>query len=298
VAVLIEVKPDILALQGFDYDLTGEALRAFAKQLDARGLSYPYVFARRPNTGMRTPYDLDGNGRRAEPRDAQGYGRFSGNGGMAVLSRHPIAEEEVQDYSGLLWKDFPGAILPETDEGPFPSAEAQEVQRLSTTAHWVVPIDVPDIGRVTLLTFHASPPVFDGPEDRNGRRNHDEILFWQHYLDGGFGPAPDTQYVLLGDFNQDIAGGEGRKAAIGWALSDPRLQDVKPDSPGSATLTGDPYDTADWDDPVPGNLRVDYVLPSVDWQVIDAGVYWPDGTAGETAATASRHRLVWVDLAR
>lgn len=298
VSVLVQTAPDIVALQSFDYDLTGQALKAFADALAQQGLVYPYVFAERPNTGLQTPYDLDGNGRRAEARDAQGYGRFSGQGGMAVLSRYPIAEQEVQDYTELLWKDVPDALLPEDANGPFPSQEARDIQRLSTTAHWVVPVDVPNVGRVTLLTFHASPPVFDGPEDRNGRRNHDEIMFWKHFLDGVFGPAPDQRYILLGDFNQDTDAGEGRKAAIRWALSDPRLQDTKPSSSGSLAVTGDPYDTADWDDPEPGNLRVDYVFPSVDWQVLDAGVYWPTGDAGEVVSRASRHRLVWVDLAR
>mgnify|MGYP000187483017 CR=1 FL=1 len=43
--------------------------------------------------------------------------------------------------------------------------------------------------------------------------------------------------------------------------------------------------------------RVDYVLPSSEWKVLVSGVWWPgDGPASETAATASRHRLVWVDV--
>lgn len=298
VAVLADVAPDIVALQSFDYDLTGAALAAFADRLREAGLDYPYSFAARPNTGMVTGLDLDGDGRRAEPRDAQGYGRFSGQGGMAILSRYPILTAQVQDFSDLLWRDFPGALLPEVDGQPFPSQAALDIQRLSTTGHWMVPVEVPQTGRVTLMTFHASPPVFDGPEDRNGRRNHDEIVFWQHLLDGEFGQAPTSQFVLLGDFNQDPQGGEGRKAAIRGLLADPRLHDVQPQSTGSLSLSGDPFDTVDWDDPVPGNLRVDYVLPSADWEVLDSGVHWPEGTVGATAEQASRHRLVWVDLAR
>lgn len=297
VAVLARVAPDILALQGFDYDLTGQALAAFAEVLRQNGLDYPHSFHARPNTGMPTGIDLDGDGRRAEPRDAQGYGRFSGQGGMAILSRHPIVTDDVLQFTDLLWRDFPGALLPEVDDAPFPSEETQAIQRLSTTAHWVVPVEVPGIGRVTLLTMHASPPVFDGPEDRNGRRNHDEITFWLRYLDGAFGAAPDARFVLLGDFNQDPDAGEGIKTAIRGILSDPRLQDPTPTSEGSLAATGDAGDTADWDDPVPGNLRVDYVLPSTDWRVTASGVHWPTGPDGETAATASRHRLVWVDLA-
>jgi endonuclease/exonuclease/phosphatase family metal-dependent hydrolase len=298
IAVLRETRPDIVVLQNFDYDLTGAALGAFADTLRAEGLDYPHAFSARPNTGMVTGLDMDGDGRRAEPRDAQGYGRFSGQGGMAILSQYPILVDEVRDFSTMLWRDLPGALLPETDAGPFPSDEALAIQRLSTTAHWVVPVDVPDAGRLDLLAFHASPPVFDGPEDRNGKRNHDEIVFWLHYLDGAFGTMPMGSFVLLGDFNQDPAAGEGLRDAIRSVLADPRLQDPRPVSPGSAALTGDPLDTADWDDPVPGNLRVDYVLPSADLKVIGSGVHWPEGDAGAMVATASRHRLVWVDIAR
>jgi endonuclease/exonuclease/phosphatase family metal-dependent hydrolase len=285
-------------LQGIDYDLTGAALSALTDRLAEAGARYPYSHHARPNTGLVTGLDMDGNGRTAEPRDAQGYGRFSGQGGMAVLSRYPILTEEILDFSDMLWRDVPAALLPTRDGQPFPSQAVQDIQRLSTTGHWVVPVEVPQMGRVTLFTFHASPPVFDGPEDRNGRRNHDEILFWQHFLEGRFGPAPQEAFILLGDFNLDPSFGEGIKSAIRQTLTDPRLQDPKPRSTGSAAATGDPYDTADWDDPVPGNLRVDYVLPSADWKVLDSGVHWPEGAAGETAATASRHRLVWVDLAR
>ena len=41
-----------------------------------------------------------------------------------------------------------------------------------------------------------------------------------------------------------------------------------------------------------GPMRVDYILPSRDWQVLDAGLIWPEGE------DASRHALVWVDLTR
>jgi hypothetical protein len=298
ISVLVAVSPHIVALQGFDYDLEGQAATAFADRLRGSGLDYQYAYTSRPNTGMPTGLDMDGNGRRAEPRDAQGYGRFSGQGGMVIFSQYPILIEEVRDFSDMLWKDFPGALLPRTDGAPFPSAEAQDIQRLSTTGHWIVPVDVPGTGPVHLMTMHASPSVFDGPEDRNGRRNHDEIAFWATYLDGVFGPAPEEKFIVLGVFNQDPNEGEGRKEAIRGLLNDPRLQDPVPASPGSQASTGDPDDTVDWDDPVPGNLRVDYVLPSSDWVVLDTGVYWPDTTPGGIAAVASRHRLVWVDLER
>ncbi|MEO0866740.1 MAG: endonuclease/exonuclease/phosphatase family protein, partial [Pseudomonadota bacterium] len=155
--IIAAADADVLALQGIDYDLTGAVLGRLA---EATG--YPHSFALRPNTGLPTGLDMDGDGRRGGPRDAQGYGRFSGQGGMAVLSRFPMDTAQVQDLSALLWQDVPDALLPEVNGKPFPSAKARAVQRLSTTGHWVIPILLPE-GRVDLMTFHASPPVFDGP---------------------------------------------------------------------------------------------------------------------------------------
>lgn len=292
--VIARNAPDILALQGFDWDHDGAALTAFAALLETRGLAYPHRFAARPNAGMATDLDLDGDGRLGGPGDAQGFGTFSGQGGIAVLSRHPIAESEVQDFSSLLWRDFPGALLPVHPDGrPYPSDTAQAIQRLSSTAHWAVPIDLPGGGRLVLLTFQAGPPVFDGPEDQNGRRNHDEVLFWRHYLDGAFGPAPQGPFVLAGGANLDPRDSDGRREAINALLTDPRLQDPTPASSGGNDAT----DTVDW--PKVGQLRVDYVLPSADLKVTGAGVFWPaPGAPGhEAALAASRHRLVWVDLA-
>ncbi len=67
---------------------------------------------------------------------------------------------------------------------------------------------------------------------------------------------------------------------------------------------GDPrYDTADFGEPTPGNLRVDYVLPSDGaMTVTDAGVFWPTQDdslyrlTGEYPFPTSDHRLVWVTV--
>ncbi|MFT4961913.1 MAG: hypothetical protein ACI92Z_003007 [Paracoccaceae bacterium] len=303
IEVIAAVAPDILALQGIDWDYDGAALNALADRLEQAGLIFPYRFARRPNSGMASGLDLDGDGRRGRPRDAQGYGAFTGQGGLAILSRHPIRHEQVQDFTPMLWRDLPGAILPTHPDGkPFPSVEAQNAQRLSSTGHWVVPIELPDGSQISLLTFHAGPPVFDGPEDRNGRRNHDEIRFWRLFLDGKIGTPPIGQFILAGGATLDPFESDGRNQAIATLLNDPRLQDPSPSSQGAALAADqghigpNPLDTVDW--PKPGRLRVDYLLPSRDWQVVGAAVHWPTpGAAGyDDAITASRHRLVWVDL--
>ena len=94
-----------------------------------------------------------------------------------------------------------------------------------------------------------------------------------------------------------------------------RVQDPAPTSDGAVwprstqrlsndTHAGDPaLDTADFTDDTPGNLRVDYVLPSDAFTIVDAGVFWPP-TNDELArlvttepVASSDHRLVWVDIA-
>lgn len=276
--VLLAARADVVYLQGIDYDLEGRALDALAAALSARGLSYPHRFAAPPNAGRMTDVDLDGDGRTGGPGDAQGYGEFFGQGAPAILSRYPILHDDLRDFSDLEWRTLPGALLPGTDQSPFPSAEAREIQRLSAHGHWVVPILHPVFGTLHLLTYHASPPVFDGPEDRNGRRNHDETRFWLHYLDGFFGDPPKERFALLGDANLDPDRGDGRGVAMQQVLSDTRLQDPLPTLP-----------TVNW--PQTGPMRVDYLLPSSDWTVRDAGVTVP-------VPQASRHQLVWVDLER
>ncbi|WP_371038138.1 endonuclease/exonuclease/phosphatase family protein [Rhodosalinus sp. FB01] len=297
--VIAHAAPDVLLLTGIDYDHGLAALGAFRDRIAEAGHAFPHLFARRPNTGMATGLDLDGDGRLGGPGDAQGWGRFAGAGGMALLSRHPIDGSAARDLSDLLWAEVPGALVPDAMPG-----DHRAVRRLSTTGHWIVPVRPAAGPLLVIMAFSATPPVFDGPEDMNGRRNHDEILLWRHVMDGAFGPAPDARFVILGNANLDPVDGEGRHAAIRALLDDPRLQDARPGSEGGRAAAspghaGDPArDTADWREPAPGNLRVDYVLPSADWEVTAAGVLWPDdGPLAETVARASRHRLVWVDLA-
>lgn len=299
--VVADAQPDILVLQGIDFDHNNQALKALRDVIEVHGWEMAHVFAAMPNSGVSTRVDMDGDGRRGQPRDAQGYGEFLGQGGMAILSRHPIRYDTVQDFSQLLWRDIPNASLPITEAGPFPSQDALEIQRLSSVSHWVIPILVEE--RVlNIMTFHATAPVFDGPEDRNGHRNHDEIVFWLRYLDGAMGDIPTGSFVLAGNANLDPVDGEGRKSAINMLLADPRFQDPAPARAGDPEQgvghQGDPkLDTAAWPEPIPGHLRVSYVLPSRDLSVRGSGVFWPNsGPMAETVSVASRHRLIWVDL--
>ena len=121
---------------------------------------------------------------------------------------------------------------------------------------------------------------------------------------------PDGPFVILGDANLDPLDGDGRGDAMHALLADPHLQDPAPTSSGAfaaallpvnAGHRGEPgRATAVWDKPgQPGALRVDYVLPSADLNVVGGSVFWPSPDEADAALVdgASRHRLVWVDVA-
>lgn len=285
--VVNHIDPDVLVLADVDFDYGEAALTALSQVLGG----YPHQFATQPNVGRQSGDDLNGDGRMGRAEDAWGYGEFSGQGGMAVLSKFPI--ETVIDHSGVRWLDVPGSLaLPET----------HEEQPLSTRSHWELTIKLPDGQRATILTWHATAPVFDGPEDRNGRRNHDEAAFWTHRLNAD--PPPNV--VVAGFANLDPIDGDGRPEALTSLLTHPLLQDPKPESDGALAAGGADqrhnspaqFDTVDWPEEGPGNLRVDYVLPSRNFMVMKAGVFWPlpDALFGGDVVRASRHRMVWVDV--
>ena len=313
--VIAAVGPDVLLLTNFDFDLNLVALTAFTDVLTNAGTSYSHLFALPPNSGLATGLDLNADGRLATPDDAQGYGKFAGYGGMALLSRHPISVEQVQDFSQLLWRDVPGSSLPKVS-AVAGMPDILDVQRLSSKGHWDVPIVLPDGTTLRLLAFHASTPAFGGANDRNIWRNRDEVSFWQKYLDGQIsGTAPNNHFVIVGDANLDPNDGQGIRSTISDLINHPLIQDPKPTSAGAVQAavvqrgvnrshSGKPaLDTADWRDTNgPGNLRVDYVLPSTDFHVLDAGVFWPAsddpnfGMLSDRDPKSSWHGLVWVDL--
>ena len=283
ISVIDAVAPDVLVLTDFDYDHDGLALDAFAGALAG---DYPHRFARMPNAGRSSGLDIDGNGRSGEARDAPGYGRFAGDGGLAVLSRYPFDAESFTDLSGLLWRDFPDAVLPRGSDGPFLSDAVLDILPLSSTAHWDLPVILPD-GVLHLLAFAATPPVFDGPEDMNGLRSRDELRLWEHLLDGGFGAVP-ASFVVIGNSNLDPVAGDGDRAAMAVFLARDDLQDPHQGQPN-----------ADWGAEGPGLLRVSYVLPSRDWRVVDAGTSLPaPASEGDEGAGDGPHRLVWVEISR
>ncbi len=335
--IIQRVDPDVLLINEFNFDENaGTESRALAlfmenflevSQNGAAPIRFDHVFLAPSNSGVRSGFDLDNDGSVGGGNDAFGFGHFPGHFAMVLLSKPPILKDQVRTFRNFLWKDMPGALLPDDPATPEPkdwySAEELAVFRLSSKSHWDVPVKV--AGRVVhLLVSHPTPPVFDGPEDRNGTRNHDEIRFWSDYVlpvrgryiydDAGRhgGLRFGRPFVVLGDLNADPLDGDGTGKAARQLLRNPLIaRRPVPSSEGGVEAAalqrggndsheGDPaFDTADFGDtaPSPGNLRVDYVLPSRQLRIVRAGVFWPNRDEPLAAlVAASDHRLVYVDV--
>jgi Endonuclease/Exonuclease/phosphatase family len=333
--IIQRVRPEVLLINEFDFDpIAADLFRTNYLEVSHNGaepIRYDHLFIAPSNTGIPSGFDLNNNGVIGGPDDAFGFGFFPGQFGMLVLSQHPIDTADIRTFQHFLWKDMPGALLPDDPATPAPadwySPEELDVFRLSSKSHWDVPILV-DGKTVHFLVSHPTPPVFDGPEDRNGTRNFDEIRFWADYITPGTtsryiyddegqsgGLQPGASFVIAGDQNSDPLDGDSIPGAIQQLIEHPRVNTkVTPDSEGAveqsalqggANLThlSDPrFDTADFADTAPGNLRADYVLPSKNLRIDDAAVFWPLSTdplfrlVGTFPFPSSDHRLVWVDV--
>ena len=148
---------------------------------------------------------------------------------------------------------------------------------------------------ISLLTFHASPPIFDGPEDRNGRHNSDEIAYAAALVDQL--PKP---LELLANTNLDPFDGEGHNEVMSQLLTHPRLLDPKPASLGGQAAANAKrrgpaqLDTVDWRDPRAGNLQVNYILPFRGFALHDGAVHWPAKVLPDPQGNS--HRLIWQDV--
>ena len=319
--IVQRVRPDVLLINEFDYDSDGAAAELFQTrylgvgQRGAEPIEYSYVFLGPSNTGVVTRFG-----------QMIGYGAFEGQYGMLLLSTYPIDTAGVRTFRNFLWKDMPNALLPvdpATGAGWFSTRELSAMP-LSSKSHWDIPILVGD-DVIHVLASHPTPPVYDGPEDANGRRNHDEIRFWADYVGGSQyiyddagrtgGLELGSHFVIMGDQNADPFDGDSTDNAILQLLESPRVNThVAPASDGAAEQAalqgganashrGDPqHDTADWNEASTGNLRADYVLPSVTLSIVHAEVFWPLSTdplfrlVGTYPFPGSDHRLVWVDV--
>ena len=191
------------------------------------------------NTGLFSGFDLDNDGRvvdsypvppatkpdgtpgeqtpegRAYGNDCWGFGTFPGQYGMALLvdERLTIDEANIRTFQKLPWDYVTGNFMPMKADGTsWYSNEEKAVMRLSSKSHWDVPVKLPNGSELHVFCSHPTPPVFDGPEDRNGKRNHDEIRFWMDYLSNE--PYIVDDNVKYGGWNRPIP----RCSRCGWTM--------------------------------------------------------------------------------
>jgi endonuclease/exonuclease/phosphatase family metal-dependent hydrolase len=323
--IIQRVKPDVLALQEFDFDEEGKNLQLFQKNYLSKSFNgsvpihYPYAMAFSSNTGIPTGLDLNNNGETDTPEDAFGYGVYPGQYAFAILSKYPLITDSLVTFREFLWKDMPGAYLPVyEDSTSWYSEEVLEIFRLSSKNHVDIPVTI-DGKTVHVLMAHPTPPGFDGEEDRNGKRNHDEIRLFADYISPEKGDylyddtgntaslGQNNSFVVMGDMNADPNGGSSFRNAIDLLLKHPRVHpepatgDLVPSSEGSKSWhEQNPNDSHPAYKTAVFNRQVDYVLPSADLQPLESGVFWPAPTDSlsylTTGDEGSDHRLVWVDV--
>ena len=327
--IIQRIRPHVILINEFDYDPMGLAARLFdenylsVSQHGQAPVKYRYRYTGPMNTGVPSGLDLNRDGKTDGPADAYGFGWFPGQYGMVVYSMYPIKIKRIRTFQRFLWKDMPDAMLPVDPKSGRSYYKPNELKafRLSSKSHWDLPIVV---GQTTIhfLVAHPTPPVFDGAEDRNGRRNYDEIRLLADYVDpkrsgyiyddrGVRGGLPaGANFVIAGDMNSDPFDGDSTCGAINQLLKHALANsDVIPSSQGGPQQSrlqgginrrhkGNPaHDTSDFSDDRVGNLRLDYVIPSQTLTAVDSGVFWPRVAAvGAKLVEASDHRLVWIDV--
>ena len=326
--IIQRIRPDVILLNEFDYDAAGKGIDRFqanylaVSQNGNPPIGYRYSFSDAVNTGVDSGLDLDGDGAKGMANDAFGFGKFPGQYGMVVLSKFEIPKSEIKTFRNFLWKDMPQRLIPRTkDREPFYPREISDQFRLSSKSHWDIPIRV--AGKtIHFLVAHPTPPVFDGAEDRNGCRNHDEIRFFADYIaegksdyiyddSGRKGGLSNTDlFVIAGDMNADENDGDSNENAARLLTEHPRINHSNlPKSSGGKYYSlkqggvnlnqkGNPeLDTSDFGDTNVGNLRLDYCLPSANLNVKSSGVFWPKPAInGANLIDATDHRLVWIDI--
>ena len=237
-------RPDVLLINEFDFDAGGVALARFQDNYlsvphnGAAAIDYPYAYTAPSNTGIASGFDLNN------------FGGVVTTPGATATATTPSASAHSRGSSG--WRST--RCTPSTRQRsgrsrtssgrtcrarcnrmPQPawySAEEQAVLPVSSKSHWDLPIQ---IGKRTVhfLTSHPTPPVFDGAEDRNGRRNFDEIRLWADYITpgaGGYiyddagvhgGLAAGESFVIAGDQNSDPLDGDSIPGAIQQLIENP-----------------------------------------------------------------------------
>ena len=330
--IIRTINPDVLVINEIDHDIDAllegkdislNAHRFMDSYLDQgeNPFTYPFMYVAACNTGILAGKDLDNNGKIATKADrgsrdyggdCYGYGSYPGQYSMAILSRYPLLQDKARTFQKFLWKDLPDNLIP----AEWYSSDELEIFRLSSKSHWDIPVKIGE-KTIHMLISHPTPPAFDGMEDRNGRRNYDEIRMWVHYINNDSvmvddlgirgGLAESESFIIAGDLNAAPNGDalETGQRSIDQLLNHPRIIDCGDLLVSAGALDGRQSGppkyherrTTDWGG---RGLRIDHLLPGKDLKPVRGGVYWPDATddpeGAALAEKASDHRLIWLDF--
>jgi len=294
------------------------------------GLSYQPVMLP-VNTGVPSGFDLNNDGEtvstvpeipsapedgsvapqtdagRAYGNDAWGFGTFPGQYGMALFVRQDLTvlRDSIRTFRELRWHEMPTAAVPidSATFEPWYSPDEWAEMRLSSKNHWDVPVQLPNGPVLHVLASHPTPPGFDGVARRNNHRNHDEIQLWVDYLNRapyieddsgrGGGLREGASFVVMGDLNADPDDRSSFRDAIRALIGHERVNGAV--VPTASSAGRDDYPDLDPDDTARWAKRIDYVLPSANLSVDDAGIWRPD-PAELPDVPVSDHFPVWMDL--
>ncbi len=232
-----------------DYEFwSGEAIRGLTNmKFASQGPS---------NRGLPTGFDVNQDGY-LDAEDAQGFGAFHGQHSMLVLSQK--APKRIISFNKQKLMDF--SPMPVKNGESYYSSDLWKSLLLSPTGLWQH-----DFGNFQLLSAYAQAPAFDGEEQRNVLRNAAEIRWWNAYISGKifFDDASKGQqlakpFILMGTLNLDPKHGKGNHQAILDLLSNPKIR----------TIPFHEEATVDRNEQGLGFLRVDYILPSCHFEIVN-----------------------------
>jgi len=282
-AIIKKWRPDVLSIN--EIEARQEAPQLFLENFLQRSdapLYYPYHYIGPTNSGMPTGLP--------QPFDLKGFGLFEGQYGIALFSRFPILKEGIRSFEGFPWRSLPGNLSCLGER----AGEVHEIFPLFSTNLIDVPLSMGGRG-VHAVLLHASIPVRGL---LNRERNGDQLNFLNEYISGRALPNVEPfkavePFVVIGDLNADPERGAGIREAIRRLLSNPALSGLVPPAPTfleGGGVESPPLDTEGF------SLRLDYILPSHDFIVMEQGVFRPeDADWWKLARLASDHFFVYVD---
>ncbi|MEG2715513.1 MAG: endonuclease/exonuclease/phosphatase family protein [Glutamicibacter sp.] len=234
-----------------DMDATQDAVDALNDQYlnnpdDARAdVEYGYSYLAVGSKGLQSGADLNADGVIGGAEDAWGQAAFAEQGSIVVLSKYPIAQDQVTSVSQLKWQDVANDMMHHTD---FSGVLAASIPVMSTGL-WDIPIQYRG-EPVHILATQTQPDAQD--QEFAKARQADELKVLTGYLAG-------EDYVRTDEGEQAEGVGEDRYVIAGaLGLQENAADRVEPFLQGLKRANA-------------LNDSGSYLVPSATWQVLGQG---------------------------